>query len=43
MNDYIDQYKIFYKNGGYGNNDPVVAAKHIIKQLVKESNEKISD
>ena len=40
MNDYIDQYKIFYKNGGYGNNDPVVAAKHMIKQLIKETESK---
>ena len=37
MNDYIDQYKIFYENGGYGNNDPVVAAKDMIKQLIKET------
>lgn len=33
---YIDQYKEFYNNGGYENNDPVMRAKDDIKKMLKK-------
>lgn len=35
MNDYIDQYKQFYEQGGYENNDPVIRAKDDIKEMLE--------
>lgn len=36
--DYIDQYREFYDNGGYENNDPVMRAKDDIKQMLEQFN-----
>ena len=36
--DYIDQYREFYDNGGYENNDPVVRAKDDIKKMLEQFN-----
>ena len=36
--DYIDQYREFYDNGGYENNDPVMRAKDDIKKMLEQFN-----
>lgn len=38
MDDYIDQYKKFYENGGYGNNDVALRYKEDVKKLVSDKN-----
>ena len=40
MEDYIKQYEIFYENGGYGNNDPVIVARHRIKSHIDKTGSK---
>lgn len=44
MSDYIEQYKIFYTNGGYEDADPVVREKENIKQkLIETGSETLLD
>jgi len=38
VSDYIDQYKVFYDNNGYDNNDPVIRAKNTIEKHIKDTN-----
>jgi hypothetical protein len=35
--DYIEQYRLHYERGGYGNNDQTVKAKHKIRRLVAKT------
>lgn len=40
MKSYIEQYKLFYENGGYGNASPVLNAKDKIKLYIEKTNSK---